>query len=388
MSVPAFTDITVEEQTSAIRSYLKNLNASIAEENSDDGFERDLHHIISCCDACFDKGTDAETESVFNSIVSLLVTVPAEKSENLVVSFCEKLAKAPNNKLALVSLRVLSNLFQGLDDCSTLRFNVYYYMVKVAGVTGSVLAVFTDVDKMKRWMKQCDVSTDKLQRILRLLHEILLAGKQSELASKVMVELLSTYTEDNASQARDEAHRCIVASLGDPNIFLLDHLLTLKPVKFLEGELIHDLLTIFVSEKLSAYIKFYNANKEFVDSLGLRHNQSMQKMMLLTFMQIAETRKEIPYEVLQQELQIGADGVEMFVIDALRTKMIMAKVDQLNRRVVVSTTIHRTFGKPQWQLLREVLVQWKAGVARVDENMENVLGQFTEQASISTTATV
>ncbi len=34
--------------------------------------------------------------------------------------------------------------------------------------------------------------------------------------------------------------RCIVTCLGDPNTFILDHLLTLKPVKFLEGELIHD----------------------------------------------------------------------------------------------------------------------------------------------------
>jgi len=34
--------------------------------------------------------------------------------------------------------------------------------------------------------------------------------------------------------------RCIVTSLADPNTLLFDHLLTLKPVKFLEGELIHD----------------------------------------------------------------------------------------------------------------------------------------------------
>ena len=53
----------------------------------------------------------------------------------------------------------------------------------------------------------------------------------SELASKVMVELLSTYTTENASHAREEAQRCIVASLADPNTFLLDHLLTLQPVK-------------------------------------------------------------------------------------------------------------------------------------------------------------
>lgn len=34
--------------------------------------------------------------------------------------------------------------------------------------------------------------------------------------------------------------RCIVTCLADPNIFIMDHLLMLKPVRFLEGELIHD----------------------------------------------------------------------------------------------------------------------------------------------------
>ena len=31
----------------------------------------------------------------------------------------------------------------------------------------------------------------------------------SEKSTKVIIELLSTYTEDNASQARDDAHRYI-----------------------------------------------------------------------------------------------------------------------------------------------------------------------------------
>lgn len=50
-----------------------------------------------------------------------------------------------------------------------------------------------------------------------------------------MLDLLATYTSENASQAREDAQRCIVASLADKNIYLLDHLLPLKPVKFLEG---------------------------------------------------------------------------------------------------------------------------------------------------------
>ena len=99
---------------------------------------------------------------------------------------------------------------------------------------------------------------------------------------QVMIELLGTYTTENASQAREEAQRCIIASLADPQTFLLDHLLQLKPVKFLEGELIHDLLKIFVSEKLEAYQKFYENHREFVTgTLGLKHESNLVRMMTL-----------------------------------------------------------------------------------------------------------
>lgn len=83
-----------------------------------------------------------------------------------------------------------------------------------------------------------------------------------------MIELLGTYTAENASQAREDAIRCIIAALADPNTFLLDPLLALKPVRFLEGELIHDLLSVFVSENLASYMKFYKSHKEFVQSSG------------------------------------------------------------------------------------------------------------------------
>lgn len=41
----------------------------------------------------------------------------------------------------------------------------------------------------------------------------------------------------------------------------------------------------------------------------------MKKMRLLTFMQIAETKKEISFETIMQELQLEEESVESFVID-------------------------------------------------------------------------
>lgn len=95
----------------------------------------------------------------------------------------------------------------------------------------------------------------------------------------------------------------------------------------------------------------------------------MAKMRLLTLMGMAVEYKEISFDTMEQELQIGADDVEAFVIDgtnilflfcfcvflcvilcyeahyslfvvsffflAVRTKMVYCKIDQTQRKVVV-----------------------------------------------------
>jgi translation initiation factor 3 subunit M len=308
------------------------LGAEISAERSEKGIEDDLHKIIGVCDACFKDATNvAQIEEVLNGIVSMLALVTGEKSENLIVAFCEKLTKAPSNMIGLTCLKVLWSLYQSLDENSPMRFHVYYALVTLAGKTQQIETVYKDMDTLKSQFTDCPLTNEQMQKLLKLLHEQLRAGKRSEDASKVMIELLGTYTTENASQAREETHRCIVASLADPNTFLLDNLLQLKPVKFLEGELVHDLLKIFVSEKLEAYQKFYENHREFVHGLGLNHEANLVKMKLLTFMQLAETKQEIKFGEIQQHMQISEAEVEEFLIDLLKTKLVKAKIDQSNQ---------------------------------------------------------
>uniref|UniRef100_A0A4W3KD93 Eukaryotic translation initiation factor 3, subunit M n=1 Tax=Callorhinchus milii TaxID=7868 RepID=A0A4W3KD93_CALMI len=303
-------------QASELRSYLKSKGAEISEENAEGGLHLDLAHIIEACDVCL-KDDDKDVESVMNSIVSLLLILETDRQESLTESLCEKLVKAREGE---------------------------------------------------HW----NLTIEKKHHLLRLLYEALVDCKKSESAAKIMVELLGSYTEDNASQARVDAHRCIVTALKDQNTFLFDHLLTLKPVRFLEGELIHDLLTIFVSGKLSAYVKFYQNNKDFIDSLGLSHEQNMEKMRLLTLMGMAVESKEVSFDTLQQELQLVEEDVEAFVIDAVRTKMVYCKIDQTQRKVVVSHSTHRTFGKQQWQQLYDSLNSWKQNLTQVQNSLLSI----------------
>merc|ERR1712059_202694 len=198
----------------------------------------------------------AEVEGIMNGIVSMLALCSGDKTESLILSFCEKLSKAPSNEMLLVCLKVLWSLFQSLDDTSSMRFHVYYYLVGIAGRTGQLSTVYKDMATTRTMFNKAPLNTEQMQKLYRLLHEMLLLNAKAEDAGRVMVDLLGTCTTENAS-------------LADPNAFLFDHLLSLKPVSFLSGELIHDLLTIFVKDKLDSYIKFYEGHKEFVTGLGL-----------------------------------------------------------------------------------------------------------------------
>ncbi|XP_069132298.1 eukaryotic translation initiation factor 3 subunit M-like [Argopecten irradians] len=374
MSTPVFIDLPIPEQAQELRIFLKSLGADISEESSEDGIHADLRNIIEATNVCWTEiNNETDLEMIFNSIISLILVLPQEEMAEPVTMFCEKVGKQQkSDKRAQNRIKVLSNLFYGLDEKSALRADVYVAMVKLAHQADLILLVDTDLEKVKRWTSMWDISPKKLQNLLRNLHDALIDSKLSETATKVMIDLLGSYTEDNASQARDDAHRCIVTHLGDPNTFLMDHLLTLKPVKFLEGELIHDLLTIFVSGKISQYQQFYKNNTDFVKSLCLSHEQNMRKMRLLTFMQMAENKTEIEYSVLQEEMLITAEEIEPFIIDVLRTKAVRAKIDQMQKKVLISSTTHRTFGRQQWQMLKQHLIQWQENLKGVQASLSQL----------------
>merc|ERR1712241_128682 len=318
-NVPVFIDISLEEQAGELRAYFKGLGAEISSEISDKGIEDDLHKIIGVCDACFkDTANAGQIEEVLNGIVSMLALVTGEKSENLIVAFCEKLTKAPSNIIGMTCLKVLWSLYQSLDNESPMRFHVYHALVILAGRTKQIDTIYKDMETLKsQFTGKGALTNEQMQKLLKLLHEVLRDCKRSEDASQVMIELLE----------------------------------------------------IFVSEKLEGYQKFYENHREFISELGLKHEDNLTKMKLLTFMQLAETKSEIRFGEIQQHMQIGESEVEEFLIDVLKTKLVRAKIDQGNQVIHVSSTMHRSFTKEHWHKLHTLLTNWRSNLHTVREQV-------------------
>ncbi len=47
----------------------------------------------------------------------------------------------------------------------------------------------------------------------------------------------------------------------------------------------------------------------------MNHERNINKMRILSLMSMAENSKEIPFDLLQKQLQIDAEDIESFVID-------------------------------------------------------------------------
>ncbi|PFX32053.1 eukaryotic translation initiation factor 3 subunit M-like [Stylophora pistillata] len=368
--LPAFIDVKEQDQAQEIRAYLKSCGADINEESMSPLHE-DLEQLLIACDINF--RTEAELEGVMNSLLSLILIV-TEKRDDLIRKFCDKVAEVTSEEdTSLTRLRILSILLNGLHERDPVRYDVYCTQVKVAGKAGLIDQINVSLDQVRSWLNMWEVDGMKARKVYRLLFDALTEDRQSEEATSVMVELLRTYTDENASEVKDDAKNCIVSLLGRPNVLIMDFLLTLPPVAALQGEPIYKLLTIFVSGKLADYMEFYEKNKDFVDSCGLTHEKNLHKMRVLTFMSLGEAKSEVHFDDLCKELNISVDDIEEFIIEALRSKLVRTRIDQVNKKVIISSATHRTFGNNQWQELRNRLEEWRQSLQSVGTSLKAVV---------------
>jgi len=291
----------------------------------------------------------------------------------VVEKFCVVLDSIPssnNVKQDSVKLTVLNLLFRGLLETSKERFIVYKYLLRSAAQLGKINAITTDAKQLREWCRIWNCSVEEQQMLWRLICDAFELSNNRERSTAALIELLSLSTDQNASTARDDAIKCIVDTIMDDNSYNMDYLLILRPVKFLEGELIHNLLNIFVNGNLTDYLEFAAKNGDLLKNLKLNESACMSKLRLLTLMKLGESRNELDYNLVREELHLDdEDELEDFIIEAVSRQAIRCRLDQCNRRILVLGTVNRTFGRAQWTAMQEVLNQWRVSVIKMQDNM-------------------
>ncbi|XP_055346168.1 eukaryotic translation initiation factor 3 subunit M-like [Paramacrobiotus metropolitanus] len=400
-SVPLFMPKPLNEQLTDIAKYFKNeLKADIvvpvADRDTDEGpptastsdLILTLFSLVENVSLTNRLAQENMVESLLNGILAcvLFIEVPEETREKLATMLANKLADISGengNKFAVVRLRVLSTLFYGLPESSDLRFTPYCRMLELASGCSLLHRVVTDPIKVKEWMKSWKLDDSRVRAVWRILHAALLKAEENTKASRVMVELLKTFTLETAGEAKEEAFQCVRDAIADPYAVSLDHLTHLKPVQGLRGQPIFDLLNVFVAGNVSEYMHFRTKNPDALQKIGLSHDDNLRKIRLLTFLNMSRGQQEIVYAEIAKQLHLDAgeteadkvrkvEEVENFIIEALKTRLISGKMDAAHQRFRVTTCMEPSFSKVKWVELRDGLSVWQQQVRHMKRMLASV----------------
>jgi translation initiation factor 3 subunit M len=172
-------------------------------------------------------------------------------------------------------------------------------------------------------------------------------------------------------QARKYACDASVYAISEPiNLFSTQRrILSLPAVSALSKSqpALYDLLKIFMEGKLQDYRDFNSMPDKMTvfSTFGLDEKECMKNMSLLSLVSLAGEHEEIPYGAIASTLNIPEEEVEHWVIRAVSSGLMEAKMDQLRKVVLVERCAARQFGMKEWTALKIRLDTWKSNVRGV-----------------------
>mmetsp|Transcript_81081 Transcript_81081/g.234479 ORF Transcript_81081/g.234479 Transcript_81081/m.234479 type:complete len:394 (-) Transcript_81081:79-1260(-) len=359
--------------------------------------------FVNNCEACISRGDAAklmevilEEKAVIQALslddeavsaVSLLAALlDRTKDSQLVQQLADSLIQVSTDTTKTISL--LATLYNMRSDALE-KVSLMVKMIRLASKGepslldphSSDLGKWIDASHLAAMMDEWCVEP----AARRALYIAASEGASTPLAKqRFMLLVLETYSAtDLDAQALQVAEQAAMGVIRDP-ISLFEqqrHVLTLPAIQALQEKSPHllELLNIVQEGKLEDYYSFIQSNGG-VGILqqweGVTPENCVRYMRILSLCSVASAYEEIPYQVVADTLQTNLKDVEMWVIAAVSSGLLTAKMDQLQGKVVVERCVVRKFDMDQWKSLKSRLDLWRQNVGHIlDAYRQNLQSQ-------------
>jgi translation initiation factor 3 subunit M len=224
-------------------------------------------------------------------------------------------------------------------------------------------------------MESWDISESDRRDLFRVVTSVMPDGdKRKQRFLLLLTESYTTAAQVDA-QGKQTAKDTAIGAIRDP-VSLFVHqrnMLTLPAIQALGKDAttapLLGLLQVFQEGKLSdyqTYVKTAGGESKALSPWGLEAEACQRHMKILSLCTLASEHEEIPYAIIAETLQLeDVSVVETWVIAAVNSGLLQAKMDQLAQKVMVERCIVRRFDMDQWKVLQSRLASWKQNVGGV-----------------------
>ncbi|KAJ1917929.1 hypothetical protein H4219_002922 [Mycoemilia scoparia] len=332
-------------------------------------------------------------EQVYNQIFA--VAFQLEKSERrtqLLKSLVNDLAA--NGRTEICTLRVLNSVYNllTLQEEKAIIPSAFKGIVELAAKVQSLSSIVPYINRLPAFFNDWGLDKSEKKAILELI-EIKLqeADLVNEAYQVQIIYLMEASGDDSDSAVKNKAVKVIATWANTAGLYDFDALTSLAPIQALasQGPGYANVYEFFqyllsgsysdwvssASSKHAATLEQLKVDKETIDS----------KIRLLTIASLGAKNigQSIPYSHVAEEISIGQDEVESYIIDAIQAGLIQARMDQLNESVIVTRSTFRVFGKDQWQLLNQTLKDWRRSLSDLLPVLKNARQQALQNQKVS-----
>jgi len=268
----------------------------------------------------------------------------------------------------LLSLYSLVQQYNLLD----LRFPVLMKLLNFCTSAGLLDSILGGVAKrsatVEQWIREWALSDDQKKQLWGLIFDAYVEDSAATYEHALKYLTLHDSETDLPAEVHERLVKSLLVTLRSPDQFSCDKLAQLAIVQKLQSHaeygLLYTLLQIFARQMYDDYRSFsaQPASKSFMEKHDISDDACARKMRLLSLVSLGQSHKELTYADIAAALHISIDQVELWVMEAITSELITAKIDQVRELVIVTVCIEREFGERQWERLKTSLGEWGKSV--------------------------
>ncbi|WVQ94122.1 hypothetical protein IAU59_001200 [Kwoniella sp. CBS 9459] len=339
------------------------------------------------------KESDVESSHLLlQYVLSNTFGADSEEHRNSVKQVAEavqKGAEASNRQARVdVAVKILNNTYNYLAPSSPLRPTVLLTLLTLLAHSSDITILSLSPSTLTSALSQWSISSAEKVSFLTSAAELY----QSLGDLSKALEILTIALKESVDAKIVE--KAVLLNLAVTDKFELDEVLSIQGVKEQLGKAA-EVVALFEGDEVEAVEKgkqWAAANASWVEGAGIpgfTTDSVLRKLRLIALLSLcvkSETR-QLGYAPVAKALGVDESEVEAWVIDAIRSKLITARISQPLSLIRIQTisslsTSSRRFGPSEWQLLEKRLGEWKKSVSearQVVEEAQNVAAQPVNQ---------
>jgi translation initiation factor 3 subunit M len=318
--------------------------------------------------------TDRELYDAYYSVIfSILLEVekPADQVER-VGKLADSLASPSYSELPELRLKQLMVLYNSIPAASggQCRFLAFQAVLRHAKAANMLAIVRPYIARIDEWHKAWGITQEKTHELYLQVADCYKCLDSSDERIKALYTLLDMY--EGADKKGLQKHGPVGVELlsiviESPQVLDFTEFLGLAVVRELRGgehKKLVEMVDLLSEGNLGKFLKEHPKGDKFFTSYNLTHESCLTKMRLLTLANTAQAG-ELKLSDVATALRMDEKEAEHWVVRAVSTGILNARVDQIKRVVLVKSAFERSSGQDQWQQLDTQLESWISNLKRI-----------------------